>query len=179
MTRPPHGDRPPDDRIVTPARGAIDDAPLAALFPHLPARDVEALRQVARAVDAVRAEGATTPWEWTRDPVVTPEPLPWTSVLFGVNFIEHAGAGDQLEFVLQVVWTESGELAVEAAVNVACWCEDDHATHDVDELSLVVGARDSLVPAFTAGAERLGGWLADPRDADHWREVAALPPRRP
>jgi hypothetical protein len=63
-------------------------------------------------------------------------------------------------------------------VNVACWCETDHATHDVDALSLVVGEETSLPQAFAVSAERLAGWLADPRDADCWRDRAALPPCR-
>jgi hypothetical protein len=62
-------------------------------------------------------------------------------------------------------------------VNVACWCETDHATHDVEALRLVVGEETSLPKAFRAGAEHLTGWLADPHDADHWRAKAGLPPR--
>lgn len=104
---------------------------------------------------------------------------PGAPVILGVDVIEPTGEGDQLEFQLQVVWTDQGELAVDAAVNVACWCETDHATHDVDALSLVVGEETSLSEAFAAGAQRLAGWLADPRDADYWRDRAALPPRRP
>ncbi len=86
---------------------------------------------------------------------------------------------DQLEFLLQVVWTDFGQLAVDTAVNVACSCDTDHASHDVDALRLVVGEETSLPRAFQAGAERLIGWLTDPRDADFWRARAALPPRQP
>jgi hypothetical protein len=74
-------------------------------------------------------------------------------------------------------WTDLGRLAVDTAVNVACWCETDHATHDVEALRLVVGEETSLPKAFRAGAEHLTGWLADPHDADHWRAKAGLPPR--
>ncbi|MFJ5294868.1 hypothetical protein [Streptomyces sp. NPDC088348] len=38
-----------------------------------------------------------------------------------------------------MVWTDLDQLAVDAAVNVACWCESDHTTHDVDALRIVVG----------------------------------------
>ncbi|GGY13247.1 hypothetical protein GCM10010326_00590 [Streptomyces xanthochromogenes] len=54
-----------------------------------------------------------------------------------------------------------------------------HASHDVDALRLVVGEETSLPRAVQAGAERLIGWLTDPRDADFWRARAALPPRQP
>ncbi|MFF8816114.1 hypothetical protein [Streptomyces pactum] len=160
-------------------RGSFDDVPLATLFPHLSPADVESLEHTARAVDAARARGDKTEWEWALDHAVFPGPRPWTPVLLGLDVIERADGGDQLEFMLHVVWTDSGRLAVDAAVNVACWCDTDHAGHDVDALRLVVGEETSLPGAFAAGAQRLLGWLADPRDADFWRARAALPPRRP
>lgn len=76
-----------------------------------------------------------------------------------------------------MVWIAPGRLAVDAAVNVACWCENNHATHDVDTLRLVVGEETSLPEAFLACAVRLTGWPADPHDADHWRATAGLPSR--
>ncbi|MER7175048.1 hypothetical protein [Streptomyces mesophilus] len=93
-------------------------------------------------------------------------PQSWTPVILGVDIIERAGQGDHLEFLLQVVWTDRGRLAVTAEVNVACWCATDHATHGVDPLSLVTGDETSLPRAFQAGAERLATWLAGPRNAD-------------
>ncbi|WP_329404266.1 hypothetical protein [Streptomyces melanogenes] len=82
-----------------------------------------------------------------------------------------------MEFLLHVVWTDLGWLAGDTAVNVACWCETDHATHDVDAIRLVVGEVPSLPEAFRVGSERLTGWLADAHDADHWRAKVGLPPR--
>ncbi|MEU6805795.1 hypothetical protein [Streptomyces neyagawaensis] len=92
-----------------------------------------------------------------------------------MDVIKHADGGDQLEFLLNVVWTDLGQLAVDAAVNVACWCDTDHASHDVDASRLVVADLTLLPHAFRAGAERLLGWLAEPRDADYWRAKAGLP----
>lgn len=60
---------------------------------------------------------------------------------------------------------------------MACWCRTDHATHDVDVLTLVVSDETSLPEAFWAAATRLTGWLAAPHDADYWRAKAGLPPR--
>ncbi|MFI6475310.1 hypothetical protein ACIBL5_34280 [Streptomyces sp. NPDC050516] len=96
-----------------------------------------------------------------------------------MDVIEHAAPGDGLEFHLDVEWTNEGVLAVDAAVNVACWCDTEHATHDIDAFRIVAGEEASLSQAFAACAERLTGWLANPRDADYWRNRAALPPRRP
>ncbi|WP_234352174.1 MULTISPECIES: hypothetical protein [unclassified Streptomyces] len=100
-----------------------------------------------------------------------------TPIILGLNVVEHADEGDRLEFLLQVVWTDLGRLAVDAAVNVACWCRTDHATHDVDALTLVVSEDFSLPEAFSAAVAHLTGRLAEPRDADHWRAKAGLPPR--
>ncbi|WP_328868657.1 hypothetical protein OHT76_43925 [Streptomyces sp. NBC_00287] len=160
-------------------RGACDDIPLTTLFPRLSPADAESLKHAARGVDAARAGEDKAEWEWALDHVAFPGPQPWTPIILGLDVIEHADRGDQLEFLLQVVWTDLGQLAVDAAVNVACWCDTDHAGHDVDALTLVVGGETSLPRAFQTGAERLIGWLADPRDADYWRSRAVLPPRQP
>ncbi|MEW2425888.1 hypothetical protein AB0911_35740 [Streptomyces nigra] len=151
---------------------------MTTLFPRLSPADVESLEQTASAVDEARADGDAAQWEWALDHVF-PGPQPWTPVVLGLDVIDHADGGDQLEFLLQVVWTDFGQLAVDAAVNVACWCDTDHASHDVDALRLVVGEETSLPRAFEAAAERLIGWLTEPRDADFWRARAALPPRQP
>ncbi|WP_331739762.1 hypothetical protein OG613_44465 (plasmid) [Streptomyces sp. NBC_00015] len=159
-------------------RGAFDAVPLTVLFPLLTPADVGSLNQAAGTVDAARAGRTTADWEWVLEQAAFPGTQLGRPIVLGLDVIEHAEGGDQLEFLLQVVWTDPGQLAVDAAVNVACWCESDHATHDVDALRLVVGEETSLSDAFRAGAERLTGWLADPHDADHWRAKAGLPPRR-
>ncbi|MFD7702141.1 hypothetical protein [Streptomyces caelestis] len=70
-----------------------------------------------------------------------PGTRPETPVVLGLDVLAYPEEGDQLEFLLQVVWTDRGRLAVEAAVNVACWCDTDHAIHDVDTLRLMVGEK--------------------------------------
>ncbi|MFJ6573503.1 hypothetical protein ACIQNU_39475 [Streptomyces sp. NPDC091292] len=158
-------------------RGTFDNAPLTTLFPDLSLADVHSLQSAASAVD--RASANRTEWEWALQLVVFHDSEPGSPVILGVDVIEHADGTDRLEFLLQVVWTEKGQLAVDAAVNVACWCDSEHATHDIDAVRVVVDDETSLVNAFRASAERLTGWLADPRDADHWRARAGLPVRRP
>lgn len=159
------------------SRGSFDDVPLAALFPQLTHADMEAMRVVAGAVDAARVKGEAPQWEWAPGHARFPGPQPGVAVVLMADVIVHADGGDRLEFWLQVFWTDQGRLAVNAAVNVACWCETDHATHDIDELTLVVDEGRSLAHAFAAGSERLVGRLMDPHDADYWRDRAALPPR--
>ncbi|MFB7026558.1 MULTISPECIES: hypothetical protein [unclassified Streptomyces] len=159
-------------------RGAFDDVPLTTLFPFLSPADVKSLRHAARAVDAARVDGEGAQWEWALQHTLFPGAQPWTPIVLGLDVVEHAAEGDQLEFQLEVAWADLGQLAVDVAVNVACWCETDHATHDIDALRLAVGEVSSLPEAFRAGAERLAGWLADPHDADHWRAQAGLPARQ-
>ncbi|MFD3720017.1 hypothetical protein [Streptomyces sp. NPDC058674] len=159
------------------SRGTLDDVPLATLFPQLPPADMEAMRVVADAVDAARVKEDVPQWQWAPGHAVCPGPQPGVAVVLMADIIVHADGGDQLEFWLQVFWTDQGKIAVNAAVNVACWCETDHATHDIDELTLVVDEATSLAQAFAAGSERLVGCLVDPHDADYWRNRAALPPR--
>ncbi|MER5897401.1 hypothetical protein [Streptomyces sp. NPDC001876] len=158
-------------------RGAFDDVPLAVIFPLLEPADVDSMNQAAGTVDAARTGGDRADWEWALEHAAFPGTQSGTPTILGLDVIEHAEGGDQLEFQLQVVWTALGRLAVETAVNVACWCGTDHATHDIDALRLVVGEETSLPAAFRVGAERLTGWLAEPHDADHWRATAGLPPR--
>ncbi|MFD7560462.1 hypothetical protein ACFV9E_38965 [Streptomyces sp. NPDC059835] len=159
------------------SRGTFDDVPLAMLLPQLTPADMEAMRVVADAVDSARVKEDAPQWEWAPGHAAWPGPQPGVAVVLMADAIVHADGGDQLEFWLQVFWTDEGQIAVNAAVNVACWCETDHATHDIDELTLVVDEGTSLAQAFAAGSERLVGWLLDPQDADYWRNRAALPPR--
>lgn len=159
------------------SRGAVADIPLTTLFPYLSAIEGESLKQAARAVDAVRADGAAGGWEWMTGLAVSPGPQPWTSLVFGADVVAQTGEGDGLEYLLYVVWTGSGKLAIDAAVNVACWCDTDHATHDAESLRMVIDDETSLHHAFEVGAERLVRWLADPRAAGYWRARASLPPR--
>lgn len=159
-------------------RGSFDDIPVTTLFPLLSHADVDVWRQAARTLDAARCGEDATDWEWFPEHAAFSPTQERTPIILGLDVIGNAEQGDQLEFLLQVAWTDLGQLAVEVMVNVACWCETDHATHDVDTLRVVVGEETSLPEAFCVGARRLTSWLADPRDADHWRATAGLPPRR-
>ncbi|WP_327434509.1 hypothetical protein [Streptomyces sp. NBC_01236] len=159
------------------ARGPWDAVPLSALFPQLSASEVEVLRRAARAIDEARVGEPEPAWLWASHHAAFPGPGPGIAVILLADIVGPAGPGDQLEFLLDVSWTDQGELSVSAAVNVACWCDVDHATHDADALHVVIGGETSLSQAFQAGADRLVDWLADPRDPDYWRNRAGLPAR--
>lgn len=158
-------------------RGGFGDVPTTTLFPFLNPADVDSLHRAARAVDEARRDGDTGDWEWFPEHAAFPGRQVGTPIVLGLDVIGHAEEGDQLEFLLQVVWTALGRLAVDVAVNVACWCGTDHATHDVDALTVVVSDETSLPEAFWAAATHLTGRLAEPHDADYWRAKVGLPPR--
>lgn len=168
-----------DDLAMTMTRGPFDCVPLNTLFRLLAAADENLLRLTARTIDAARSADDSPAWEWAPHHAVFPGSQPWTNVILGMQVIKNAASGDGLEFHLDVEWTNDGQLAVAAAVDVACWCDTDHATHDVDALRLAVGEEASLPQAFAACAEQLLGWLNNPQDADYWRDRANLPPRQP
>ncbi|MFH8253626.1 hypothetical protein [Streptomyces roseolus] len=158
-------------------RSAFHEIPLATLFPFLSPAAVDSMQQTVSSVDAARAGGGAAGWEWDPKHAASPGPQPWTLTVLGLDVIEDAAGGDQVEFQLQAVWTDRGRLAVDAAVNVACWCDTDHAGHDVDALRIEISEENPLPEAFRMAARRLTGWLAEPHDADHWRAEARLPAR--
>ncbi|MFI0721888.1 hypothetical protein [Streptomyces sp. NPDC021224] len=158
--------------------GTADDIPLGELFPKLSAADLESLRHTARSVGGHRSEVTAKGWDWWPAHGMFAGPQSQTWVILVLCVVQPSGEGDWLEFQLQVGWTDLGQHEVTASVNVGCWCEADHGTHDVDLLKVVVGDEISLRQAFEACAERMAGWLTDSRDADFWRAREDLPARR-
>ncbi|KOV13288.1 hypothetical protein ADK90_38335 [Streptomyces sp. XY413] len=159
-------------------QGTFNDVPLSTLFPQLSATGIESLQRSAHSVAAAQSEVAAKGWDWFPEHAVYTGPQCRTHVILLLCDIRPSGPGDWLEFQLQVGWTDQGQHEVTASVNVGCWCESDHSTHDVDILKFAVGDKISLPHAFEACAERMTGWLADPRDADFWRAREDLPARR-
>lgn len=160
------------------SHGTFDDVPLSALFPRLSVADIGSLRLAARNVDLARSGTAAAKWDWKAAHAVFTGPECRILVILLLCVYQPTSGSDWLEFQLQVGWTDQGQHEVTASVNVGCWCEADHGTHDVDVLQTTVDDEISLPQAFEGCAERMAGWLADPRDADHWRAREGLPARR-
>ncbi|SEM41776.1 hypothetical protein [Streptacidiphilus jiangxiensis] len=159
------------------SRDTFDDVPLSTLFPELSAADCGSLRRAALSVGLARPGAVAPKWEWKAEHAVFTGPQSRTHVILLLCVVQPARGSDWLEFQLQVGWTAQGQHDVTASVNVGCWCETDHGTHDVEVLNSVVGDEISLPEAFEACADRMAGWLADPRDADFWRAREDLPTR--
>jgi hypothetical protein len=168
-------------------RGTIDDVPLAMLFPGAAAHELEHIRRVAAAVDALRPADDPPEWEWFRKHAACPDPMPegiTPLILTTVVAVVHEETGvDWLELELDVAWLRAGVPGALAAVSVACWCDIDHNTHYPAEAVWEVGTGLRLGDAFERAASRLPGWLACPADPEYWRAQAVLParpkPRRP
>lgn len=162
-------------------RGTIDDVPFAVLFPEAAAHELEHVRRVAAAVDALRPAGDRPDWHWHREHVPCPEPLPaaiMPMLLHTTVGVHHDETGvDWLELDLDVVWTGPGVLGALASVSVACWCDIDHNTHYPVEAVVEVGPDSPLGDAFERAASLLPRWLDCPHDPEYWRAQGMLPAR--
>ncbi|WP_200211071.1 hypothetical protein [Micromonospora coerulea] len=83
---------------------------------------------------------------------------------------------DWLELSLQVAIDTPSLLEVAAAVEVACWCTNDHNMHAVERWEWLVGSGSALARSFDAAIQKITRWLATgPREPDAWRDQAGLP----
>jgi hypothetical protein len=83
---------------------------------------------------------------------------------------------DWLELTLDIAWTAPSKLTVNAAVEVACWCPQDHNVHQVRATRWHPANSRELVKAFAAATAMLADVLATgPFDPHSWRALADLP----
>ncbi|NYF56519.1 hypothetical protein [Micromonospora purpureochromogenes] len=83
---------------------------------------------------------------------------------------------DWLELSLQVAFDTPSLLEVAAAVEVACWCTNDHNMHAVERREWLVGSGPALARSFDAAIHKITRWLATgPSEPDPWRDRAGLP----
>jgi hypothetical protein len=83
---------------------------------------------------------------------------------------------DWLELTLDIAWLAPPKLTVHAAVEVACWCPQDHNMHQVRKAQWHVGNSHELVEAFATGTAMLMDVLASgPFEPHPWRARAGLP----
>ncbi|MFH8571641.1 hypothetical protein [Streptomyces sp. NPDC017993] len=155
--------------MTMPQCGPLANAPLEQLFPVADEGDLELVRQGAAKVDVALAPGPPALWEW--------EP----GVLCTVVTVSE-GVDSRLEFLLQVDCSEGVTPSVFASACVTCGCERNHETHFIEEEPIyLAGASHSLQglgPAFGLAADLLVEFLANPKDAAHWRSLRGLPAPR-
>jgi hypothetical protein len=83
---------------------------------------------------------------------------------------------DWLELALDIAWLVPAQLTVNAAVEVGCWCSNDHNMHQMRQRQWHVVDSLELVEAFAAGTVMLMEVLASGPVKPHpWRVQAGLP----
>lgn len=158
--------------------GSLADVPLAALFHSVGVTELERIREAGRSLDGSGWKHRGPEWSWFPQHAEFPgRHVVGTPQILLAEMVRHDEGGDSLSLVLDVTWGPEGGLRVTAAVNAACWCEVDHATHDVDSLELAVGTDVSLGAAFERGVEQMLLWSEGQRDPSYWRSRAGFPSR--
>ncbi|MEU8820651.1 hypothetical protein [Actinoplanes sp. NPDC048796] len=119
-------------------------------------------------------------WHWYPDHVEPPEVLAegLRRDLVGITITLYNTRDDWLELALYLAWRPGPRLTVEASVEVACWCAENHNMHPVRELSRDADDDFELADAFAAGVKMVTAVLTDgPFEPQPWRAAAGLPIR--
>lgn len=143
------------------------------------------LRTLAHKLDSHRSAAGRVAWHWypgTEPPPTSTEPGE-TAGEFGVYHLLvdatiqlYATGADWLELTLDIAWSPSSKVTVNAAVEVACWCIQDHNMHQVRRTQWHVTNSGEVVDAFTAGTAMLADILdKGPFEPQPWRILAGLP----
>lgn len=115
------------------------------------------LRTAARTLERHRSAAHDIAWHWYSEHREAPRALG-----HGVNLLladmtitlvntDH----DWLELTFDIAWREPSCLTVNAAVEVACRCPQDHNMHQVRATETPVADVGDLINAFTAGTALL------------------------
>lgn len=137
---------------------------------HVPLREVlpqaylaaeNQLRRLASTLDNHRLANGRTAWHWypqrTRPPRVLDGRL--YLLIVDTTITMYNTSDDWLELTLDIAWREPQQLTVNAAVEVACWCPQDHNMHRVRKAQWPVAQSQELVEGFAAGTEMLADVL--------------------
>ena len=154
---------------------------------HVPLREVlprdylsaeGELRRLANELDSHPSAADRTVWQWYPDRTELPE----TStrrlylLLLDTTITLYNTRDDWLELTLDIAWPAPPKLTVDAAVEVACWCPQDHNMHQVRQAQWHAVDSHELVEAFAAGAAMLMDVLASgPFEPHPWRVQVGLP----
>jgi|GEM_PF-5889897 len=148
---------------------------------RVPLRDVlppeyvsaeEDLRSLAAELDGRRS----AVWHWYPDRTEPYSVGGGYVLLVDVTIPLHTSRYDWLELTLDISWRPAPTLTVNAAVEVACWCPQNHNTHQVRRAGWHVANSPELVQAFAAGTAMLAQVIdSGPFEASAWRLEAELP----
>ncbi|MEU5789562.1 hypothetical protein ABZ754_17750 [Micromonospora purpureochromogenes] len=161
--------------------GPVPSLASVPLIEVLPERYRTAVRDLCRTADDLDSHRPPTDrggWHWYPANAVPPSrhDRGISHLLLDTAVTVHDAGVDWLELTLDIAWSPASNLVVSAAVEVACWCAQDHNMHPVREAQWEVATAGELVEAFAAAAATVRGWLSTgPHDPYTWRRQAGLP----
>lgn len=167
-----------DNRSMTGPVPSLADVPLGEVLPcdYLGAEGE--LRKLANDLDSHPRAAGRSAWHWypeRREPPRAPGSAPYL-LLVDTTITLYESRDDWLELTLDIAWLAPPRLTVNAAVEVACWCPQDHNMHRVRTARWHSLNSHELAGAFAAGAAMLEDVLAmGPFDPRPWRVQAGLP----
>lgn len=136
------------------------------------------LRTLANQLDSHPLAANRTQWRWHPDQT---EPPPTSTehlhlLLVDTTITSYKTRDDWLELTLGIAWQVPPKLTVDAAVEVACWCPQDHNMHRVRQAQCHAVNSHELTEAVAAGTAMLMDVLASgPSEPHPWRVQAGLP----
>jgi hypothetical protein len=155
---------------------SIMQVPLGEVLPGDYAPAADDLRVLAHEIESHPSAVHRVGWHWYPE---HSEPPPTSSerdylLLVDMTIQLVDARDDWLELSLDLAWRP--QLTVDAAVEVACWCPQDHNMHQVRAAHRRVTGAHDLVDAFAAGTAMLMDVLAaGPFEPSTWRIRAGLP----
>jgi hypothetical protein len=164
---------------VSGPANSIEQVPLSDVLPRDFAAAADRLRRLSRELESHPRAAGRTQWHWYPEHSAKPADSVgrFYHLVFDVTITLFDEGYDSLELALDVSWHP--DLTVNAAVQIACWCPEDHGIHHVRDSRRPVGGADELVEAYAAGVAMLVGVLdSGPFDPGPWRREAGLPAGR-
>jgi hypothetical protein len=157
---------------------SLAQVPLREVLPRDYVGAEAELQKLASELDSHLAAAGRTAWHWYPDrtePPPSPETGLYVLLVDAAITLYNTGV-DWLELALDVAWVAPPRLTVNAAVEVACWCPQDHNIHRVRTGQWHAANSRELVAAFAAGTAMLIDSLTTgPFDPHPWRVQADLP----
>jgi hypothetical protein len=157
---------------------SLAHVPLSEVLPHEYLGAEGELRGLAAALDSHPSAAGRSAWHWYPERREPPQSLGGGGFLLLVaTAITVYNTGDDwLELTLDIGWLAPPLLTVSAAVEVACWCPQDHNMHPVRTARWHAADSLQLVQAFATGTAMLTEVLdTGPFDPHPWRVQADLP----
>src|SRR5215469_5320621 len=163
--------------MVGPAL-SLAHVPLGEVLPDDYADAEGELRKLAEALESHPSAAGRWAWHWYpehREPPQSSDREHYL-LLTDTTTTLYNTRDDWLELTLDIAWIAPSKLTVNAAVEVACWCPQDHNMHQVRTTRWHPANSRELVEAFAAATAMLADVLATgPFDPHPWRVQADLP----